>query len=209
MLGLVQMKIESLTLAEQCFVYLPVADGISHVDVSIHAALNELHVILRQGPCLVREHILHLPAPTTLLSYSFQPLLSSLLLAHLAQLLVQIRSVDHSPLAQLLVHHLVIPHDEVGAQELLHLHRDIHGDGNDIVEEDHEGQEVREGSDHLRNRRCVNIAAQSFVWHLKNCPTHDVSLSLRFCPLVVPRLVSVGVGLPDVFQHGVNEGLAN
>lgn len=70
--------------------YLPVADCISHVDVSIHAALNELHVVLCQGPRLVRENVLHLPARTTFMSYSFQLWLSSPLPAHLAQLFVQI-----------------------------------------------------------------------------------------------------------------------
>ncbi|EDL22104.1 mCG1051023 [Mus musculus] len=39
--------------------------------------------------------------------------------------------------------------DEVGAEELLHLHGDVHGYGDDVIEEDHEGQEVGEGPEEL------------------------------------------------------------
>lgn len=36
-----------------------------------------------------------------------------------------------------------------------------------------------------------------------------MSLPLRLRPLVVPRLVPVGVRLPDILQYGVDEGLAD
>lgn len=36
-----------------------------------------------------------------------------------------------------------------------------------------------------------------------------MSLSLCLGSVVVPRLVSVGVGLPHVFQHRVDEGFAD
>lgn len=39
--------------------------------------------------------------------------------------------------------------------------------------------------------------------------THDVSLPLRLRPVAVPRLVLVGVGLPRVLQHRVDERLAD
>lgn len=122
--------------------------------MSVHAALDELHVVLGQGPRLVRKHVLHLRGERRLHQLLLQRLSvnSKNVHGYLSQLLVQVRRVDHGPLAQLLVEHLVVPHDEVGAQELLHLHRDVHGDGDDVVEKDHEGQEVRERPNHLRNQ---------------------------------------------------------
>lgn len=40
--------------------YLSVTDGMRYVNVSVHTALDELHVVLCQSPCLVRKHVLHL-----------------------------------------------------------------------------------------------------------------------------------------------------
>lgn len=68
----------------------------------------------------------------------------------LSQLLIQIRRVDQRPLPHFLIKHVFVPGDEVGAEELLHLHGDVHGDRDDVIEEDHEGQEVSEGPEELR-----------------------------------------------------------
>jgi len=74
------------------------------------------------------------------------------LLCYLSQLLIQVWGVDHSSLPELIIKHLIVPHDEVRAQKLLHLHRDVHWDGNDVVEKNHEGQEVCECPDQLGRR---------------------------------------------------------
>lgn len=81
--------------------------------------------------------------------YSNVSLLISLpsALCYLPQFLIQVRCVDHSSLPQLLIKHFIVPHNKVGAQELLHLHSDIHGHGNDVVEKNHEGQKVCERPD--------------------------------------------------------------
>lgn len=68
----------------------------------------------------------------------------------LSQLLVEIRCVDQRPFPHFLIKHVFIPGDEVGAEELLHLHGDVHGYWDDVIEEDHEGQEVSEGPEELR-----------------------------------------------------------
>lgn len=73
-------------------------------------------------------------------------------IAYLSQFFIEVRCVNLSPLSQLLVKHVIIPHDEVGPQELLHLHGNVHGDWDDVVKQHHEGQEVCERPDHLRER---------------------------------------------------------
>ena len=64
--------------------------------------------------------------------------------AYLSQLLVEVRGVDLGLLVALLVVQVQVPADEEGAQELLHLHGDVQRDGDDVVVEDQEGQEVRD-----------------------------------------------------------------
>ena len=132
--------------------------------------------------------------------------------SYLSQLLVQVWRVDHRSLPQLLIKHLVVPHDEIGTQELLHLHGDVHGDGDNVVEENHESQEVCECPDHLRMRRMKSVrrwTGEKENWICVWPETHDVPLPLCVGPVVVPRLVSVGIGLPHVLQCGVDEGLAD
>lgn len=53
---------------------------------------------------------------------------------YLTQLLIKVRGIDLSSFSQLFIEHLLIPRDEIGAQEFLHLHRDVHGHGNDVIE---------------------------------------------------------------------------
>lgn len=69
--------------------------------------------------------------------------------AYLPQLFVQVWGVHLSAFSKLFIEHLLIPGDEVGAKELLHLHCHVHGYWDDVIKQDHEGQEVGEGSDHL------------------------------------------------------------
>lgn len=40
--------------------YLSVTDNMRYINVSVHTALYELHVVLCQSPRLVCKHILHL-----------------------------------------------------------------------------------------------------------------------------------------------------
>ena len=40
--------------------YLSITDDMRYINVSIHTALYELHVVFCQSPCLVCKHILHL-----------------------------------------------------------------------------------------------------------------------------------------------------
>lgn len=75
---------------------------------------------------------------------------------YLSQLFIQVRGVHLSAFSQLLVKHLLVPADEIGAKKFLHLHRYIHGHGDDVIKQNHEGQEVCEGSDHLSRGRETN-----------------------------------------------------
>lgn len=68
----------------------------------------------------------------------------------LPKLFVQIRGIHQCPLFYFLVVHLLVPRDEEGAQELLHLYRNVHGDWDNEIEEDHKWQEVREHPQDLR-----------------------------------------------------------
>lgn len=72
---------------------------------------------------------------------------------HLSQLFVQVGGVDLSSFSQLIIKHLLIPRDEIGAKEFLHLHRHVHGHWDDVIKQDHESQEVCEGSDNLTTDR--------------------------------------------------------
>lgn len=74
----------------------------------------------------------------------------SVLLMYLSKLFIQVRRVDLSALSQLFIEHVLVPGDEIGAQEFLHLHRHVHGHRDDVIKQDHEGQEVCECSDHLK-----------------------------------------------------------
>lgn len=69
---------------------------------------------------------------------------------YLSQLFIQIGGVHLSPLSQLLVKHLFIPGNEIGAKKFLHLNRHIHRHRDDVIKQDHESQEVCERSDHLQ-----------------------------------------------------------
>ena len=75
--------------------------------------------------------------------------------AYLPQLLVEVRGVDLGLLVALLVVQVQIPSDEEGAQELLHLHSDVQRDGDDVVVEDQEGQEVRDELEDLEKGMSV------------------------------------------------------
>lgn len=68
----------------------------------------------------------------------------------LPKLLIQVRGVHQCSLLDFFIIHLLVPGDEEGAQELLHLYCDVHGDRDNEVEEDHEGQEVCEHPQHLQ-----------------------------------------------------------
>lgn len=70
----------------------------------------------------------------------------------LPQLLVQVRGVHQCSLLDFLIVHLLVPGDEEGAQELLHLHCNVHGDRDNEIEEDHERQEVREHPQDLHRK---------------------------------------------------------
>ena len=62
-----------------------------------------------------------------------------------AELLIDIGGVTLSRLLPLLVVQLTVPLELQACQELLHLEADVHGEGDDVVVEDHPQQE------HLQN----------------------------------------------------------
>lgn len=59
-----------------------------------------------------------------------------------------------------------------------------------------------------RTKKSVRKIKEAMIFTFQksaSLKTHDVSLSLSFCPPVVEGLVSVGVRLPHVFQRRVDD----
>ncbi len=67
--------------------------------------------------------------------------------SYLSKFFIKIWGIDERSLSELLIKHVIVPQDEVRAKELLHLHSHIHGHGNDVVEQNHEGEEICECPD--------------------------------------------------------------
>lgn len=76
--------------------------------------------------------------------------------SHLPELLIEVRGINQCPLLNLWVKEILIPGDKEGAQELLHLHSDIHRYRDDEVEEHHEGEEVCKHLKILENKKRKN-----------------------------------------------------
>lgn len=83
--------------------------------------------------------------------------------SYLPELFIQVRGVHQCPLLYFFIIHLLVPGDEEGAQELLHLYCNVHGDRDNKIEEDHKGQEVCEHPQDLQRRekmQPVDVRAQ-------------------------------------------------
>lgn len=64
----------------------------------------------------------------------------------LTKLFVEVRGIHQCSFSYFFIIHLLIPRNEEGAQEFLHFDCNIHGDWDNEIEQNHEGQEVCEHS---------------------------------------------------------------
>lgn len=72
--------------------------------------------------------------------------------SYLPKFLVEVRGVDLSFLVALLMIKVQIPANEKRSHELLHLHSNIEGDGDDEVIKDQKCQEIRDELQDLEGR---------------------------------------------------------
>lgn len=77
-----------------------------------------------------------------MINKALKELCSRAFVSYLPKFLVQIRGVDLSFLVTLLMIKVQIPADEEGSHELLHLHSNVEGDGDDEVIKDQKCQEI-------------------------------------------------------------------
>lgn len=155
---------------------LAVTDGMWDVDVSIHTAFDKLHVVFSQSARLISKHILHLggkqesAAITPHAHLKALPAYCAFAYTHLPELFIQIRSVHLCARSQLFVKHLLVPGNEIGAQELLHLYCHIHWHWNDVIKQDHEGQEVCESTNHLKSEsEQLATVIREMPWGVHEC----------------------------------------